>query len=160
MKPLTLGKVPRRSIAANSNGARLTGTPLKIAGIAAGYAKRGEGISKKLLATTLCGMSVEGGGFNERLSEARTAGAITTEGGMVYATSKGVERFGDAFKALSTTNEVLALWRPRLSGKSLQMFDHLVSLGGRSIIRPAPRGAKFSVTPEISATRVTDRPTR
>ena len=54
---------------------------------------------------------------------------------MVYATPEGMQRFGDAFKAPSTTDEVLALWRPKLSGKSLQMFDHLVSLGGQSISR-------------------------
>src|SRR6185437_6228157 len=63
--------------AANGDGPRLTGASLKIAGIAAGYAKRGEGISKKLLAT-LCGMKVDGGGFGARLSEARTANAIRT----------------------------------------------------------------------------------
>lgn len=120
--------------ASTSDGPRLTGTALKIAGIAAGYAQRGEGISKKLLAT-LCGMSVDGGGFNARLSEARTAGAIVTEGGEVFATPEGRTKYAGAFDAPNTTDEVLALWRPKLSGKALQMFEYLVSLGGRSISR-------------------------
>lgn len=114
-------------------GAKLTGNALKIAGIAAGYAQRGEGISKKLLAT-LCGASY-GGSFSARISEARTAGAIRTEGDAVYATSDGVAKYAGAFHAPETTKEVVALWRPKLSGVALQIFDHLVSLGGESIKR-------------------------
>lgn len=132
--PAYKAKASWHRLEADGDAPRLTGTGLKIAEIAAGYTKRGEGISRKLMAT-LCGMSESGGGFGARLSEARTAGAIWTEGGIVYATPEGMERFGDAFKAPETTDEVLALWRPKLTGKALQMFDHLVSLGGRSISR-------------------------
>jgi len=46
-----------------------------------------------------------------------------------------VQRFGDSFKAPDTTDEVLALWRPKLTGKALQMFDYLVRQHGRFVSR-------------------------
>ena len=122
-----------REAGATGSGGRLSGVALKIAGVAVGYALRGEGISKKLLAT-LCGVTM-GGSFSSRLSEARTDGAIRTEGNTVWATSEGVAKYRGEFAVPETTEEVLALWRPRLGGVALQILDHLVSLGGDSITR-------------------------
>jgi hypothetical protein len=121
------------SINSGNGDKKLTGASLKIAGVAAAYGRRGEGITKKLLAT-LCGVS-SGGSFSSRLSEARTAGAITTDGTMVYATPEGTECYAGAFKAPETTEEVAALWRSRLTGTARTIFDHLISLEGQQISR-------------------------
>ena len=112
---------------------KLGGVALKIAAIAAAYTLKGKGINKKLLAT-LCGSTI-GGTFSARISDARTAGVVVTDGPLVQATPEGIEQYGGAWHVPETTDEVLALWRPRLGGVALQILDHLVSLGGESISR-------------------------
>lgn len=134
-RPTLVARTPLAvsSIADVPTGAKLGAMASKIAGIAAGYAKNGEGLDKKLLAA-LCGATM-GGSFANRISEARIAGAITTEGSMVYGTPAGIAAYGNSFVVPTTTEEVLSLWLPKLGKVSRQILEYLVSLGGESVTR-------------------------
>ena len=50
-------------------------------------------------------------------------------------TPEGWATYAGSFQVPSTTDEVLALWRPRLGGVAVQIFDYLVSLRGEAISR-------------------------
>jgi len=115
------------------DGGDLTGKAMQIASIAAGYAQRGEGIDKKLMAAIL-GVPTNGSFYN-RLSEARQAGAIVTDGPTITATPDGIAKYSGKFKAPETTEEVLALWMPKLPGMAKKILEYLVGLGGESVTR-------------------------
>ena len=127
--------VPTQPAVFNGEAPKLGKMALMIAQIAAGYAQRGEGIEKKVLAA-MCGTAPNGSFYN-RLSDARVAGAITTDGSMVFATPEGRSAYADQFQAPETTEEVLALWMPKLGSASRAILTHLVSLRGEYISRTA-----------------------
>ena len=123
------------AMAAQAEGGKpLSGTALKIAQIVAGYGVQGKTLSRKVLAV-MCGATY-GGSFANRLSEARMAGAITTDrGAEVEATSEGVARYAGQFVAPETTAEVIGLWRSKLGKVALQIVETLAALGGEPIAR-------------------------
>ena len=116
----------------------LGGVALKIAAVAAGYGEKG--IGKKLLAT-LVGATM-GGTFSARFSEAKTAGAIQVEGSTVRTTPEGWATYAGSFQVPSTTDEVLALWRPRLGGVAVHIFDHWSACAAKRSARRAGRSRR------------------
>lgn len=118
-----------------TNGTRtLSGTSLKIAQIAAGYGASGKRIERSILAA-MCGV-VDGGSFSARLSEAKSAGAVLIDDGVVHATPDGVAAYAGQFRAPASTDDVLAIWLPKLGGVSRKVLEHLVSLRGAPVSRP------------------------
>lgn len=126
----TAGLSAQRSDGAASE---LTGKAMQIAAIAAGYAQRREGIDKKLMAAIL-GVPTNGSFYN-RLSDARQAGAIVTEGSTIMATPDGIAKYAGRFKAPESTEEVLALWLPKLPGMAKKILQFLVDRGGSEVTR-------------------------
>lgn len=113
---------------------KLSGTPLRIAQVAAAYEEYG-GIRRDLLAALLG--KTDGGTFSARLSEAKTAGAITVESGVVRATDTATRQFTGEFSLPTSTAEVLSMWEHRLRPGSIQrrIIDYLISEGGREVAR-------------------------
>lgn len=97
----------RRAKAIPGETGVLSGTARKIACVAAAYGRDGKRIRRDLLASML-GMT-DGGSFSGRLSEARTAGAIISDGGWIEATEAGQREYANGFRVPTTTEEVLAI---------------------------------------------------
>jgi hypothetical protein len=95
----------------------------KIAGILAAYYP--DPVKRSILAA-MCGR-VDGGGFGNNISECRQAGLIEdVSPGVLRATEKGAREFAGVFHAPTSTDEMLALWRPRLSGSAASILQYLV----------------------------------
>lgn len=99
----------------------------KIAGILAAYypdpVKRS--VKRSILAA-MCGR-VDGGGFGNSISECRQAGLIEDAApGFLRATEKGAREFAGVFHAPTSTEEMLALWIPKLSSSAAAILKYLV----------------------------------
>jgi len=77
------------------------------------------------------------GTFTTYLSDLRMGGYMEQRGdGLVYATDAGVEYFGgNVPDAPSTTDGVLAVWKPKLREGACRMLDVLVAAGGEPMSR-------------------------
>ena len=110
----------------------LSSVARQIAGILAAY--HPEPMKRSILAA-LCGV-VDGGSFSNRLSECRVAGLLEDpERGMVKATEECVRQFAGTFQAPANTEEVLALWAPKLGQLARQILRKLVDAGGEAVRR-------------------------
>lgn len=80
------------------------------------------------------GMKRSSGTFSDYKSLLKTSGCVQFADGLWYATEEGMRRAGTNIpKHPTTTAEVLALWMPKLRGKSKDMLNNLVALRGSSI---------------------------
>ena len=95
----------------------------KIAGILAGTYP--EPMKRSALAA-LCGR-VDGGGFGNDISSCRQAGLVEDVAtGVLRATEKGVREFAGVFHPPTSTDEMLELWIPILSGSAAKILQYLV----------------------------------
>jgi len=74
------------------------------------------------------------GTFSAYMSDLRK-GYIEERGGMVYATERGLEYCKHVPSAPSSTDEVLAVWEPKLRDGARRMLRHLVELDGNPITK-------------------------
>ena len=74
------------------------------------------------------------GTYRNYLSDLRTAGHIETRGNLMFATQSGLDYFGGNIPASpSSTEEVLAIWKPKLREGAKRILDVLVSKGGNDV---------------------------
>lgn len=73
------------------------------------------------------------GTFSAYMSDLRRREFIREEHGLVFATQEGLEYCQHIPPAPSNTEEVLAVWRPKLREGARRMLDVLVGLGGEAI---------------------------
>jgi hypothetical protein len=82
------------------------------------------------------GIKRTGGTFSDYKSLLRTSGCVRFDGGLWTATEEGMRRAGaDIPAAPSSTAEVLAMWLPKLRGKSKDMLRVLVDRNGETMTR-------------------------
>lgn len=82
------------------------------------------------------GMKRTSGTWGDYKSLLKTSGCLRIEGGLWYATGEGMRRAGaDIPAAPSSTAEVLAMWLPKLRGKSKEMLQALVAKNGEPMTR-------------------------
>ena len=63
-------------------------------------------------------------------------GYMVKNGGLLFATQVGMDYFGhDLPQAPQTTEDVLAVWKPRLRGGACRMLDVLVEAGGSPVAK-------------------------
>ncbi len=80
------------------------------------------------------GLQRTGGTFKTYKSLLATSGCVEIRDGLWYATVEGLRRAGaDNTKTPITTEEMLAVWEPKLRGKARDMLRHLVARGGREV---------------------------
>lgn len=82
-------------------------------------------VPRKRLAT-LVGMSPESGTFSDYMSLLRTQSLIAESGGGISLGPNGVELMADVEALPPTQEELVALWMPRLKGKSKVMLQALI----------------------------------
>lgn len=75
------------------------------------------------------------GTFTTYLSDLRRGGYIEERNGEVYATAAGLEYCKHVPSAPTSTDDVLAIWKPKLRDGARRMLDVLVMAGGRFIDR-------------------------
>jgi hypothetical protein len=76
-----------------------------------------------------------GGTFSSYLSSLRTAGLIEEDGANVRTSQAGFDYLGEDVPAPATTDEILALWRPRLKAGAGRMLDALLDVYPDSMTR-------------------------
>lgn len=132
-KPAKFDDSTLKRVVTNGNGEEMNlGTAsTKIAVVAAGYGE--QGVEKKLLAA-ICGYPPNGSFYN-RISDAKMAGAVTVDGTRVYTTPAGTAQYGGQFTVPTTTEEVMALWMPKLGGAAQKILQYLVDQGGEYVTR-------------------------
>jgi predicted transcriptional regulator len=75
----------------------------------------------------LMGVKATTGTFSNYLSEARARGYVRDRGDAIALTPEGLNRLGkDRPSAPNSTEEMLSLWTPRLSGQAGKILRHLV----------------------------------
>jgi uncharacterized protein len=72
-------------------------------------------------------MKSSGGSYNTYLSTLRTNNLIKEEGDFVSATEEGIQLLGVSPESPKTLEELHSMWRSKLSGKTKDMFDILIS---------------------------------
>ena len=75
------------------------------------------------------------GTFTTYLSDLRRGGYIEERNGEVYATPAGLAYCKHLPSAPTTTDEVLAIWKPKLRDGARRMLDVLVAAGGEFVGR-------------------------
>ena len=70
------------------------------------------------------------GTFSTYLSDLRRGGYVREEHGILYATDEGLDYCKHVPAAPATTEEVLAIWNPKLRDGARRMLASLVELGG------------------------------
>lgn len=75
------------------------------------------------------------GTFSAYMSDLRRGNYIEERGGEVFATKTGLEYCEHVPAAPSTTEEVLAIWKPKLRDGARRMLDVLVDLRGEPILK-------------------------
>ena len=74
------------------------------------------------------------GTFTTYMSDLRKGGYIEERGGLVFATDAGSEYFGgNVPNAPQSTDEVLAVWEPKLRGGARRILKVLVDAGGEPV---------------------------
>lgn len=126
-----------------ANGAAVSGdaaagdlgkTPRQMLQVLASWTAAGRGITRGMLAASV-GVKADTGSFRQYLSALRTAGFLREEGELLWTSEAGMDAAGEVPQASSTTEEVVALWKPKLGKTPAQMLDALVSVGGESMSR-------------------------
>lgn len=84
-------------------------------------------ISRAQMAT-LAGLSPKSGSFSNYLSNLRIAGYIEDSAGGFIATDDGLLLLGDVDLSPSTTEDLVALWKPKMVGAAKRMLDELVAI--------------------------------
>jgi hypothetical protein len=74
----------------------------------------------------LAGFSPSGGTFSDYLSKLRLAGFISENGNGIHITDEGLENVGHIPTLPSSTDELLAMWRPKFKAGVGKMLDVLV----------------------------------
>jgi hypothetical protein len=69
------------------------------------------------------------------VSEAKSAGAVSVDAGVVHATADGVIAYAGQFNAPQTTAEVMAIWMPKLGAVGRKILERLVDHKGKPIAR-------------------------
>lgn len=90
-------------------------------------ASHADGLTWRQIAT-LAQMKHSGGSFSTYKSALRTHGCIDERGERVYLTELGHQLAGDV-AAPVTGADLVAFWKPKLSGKAKQMLEVVVALG-------------------------------
>lgn len=98
-------------------------------------ASHADGLTWRQVAT-LARMKHSGGSFSTYKSALRTHGCIEERGERVYLTELGHQMAGDV-GAVVTGAELVAFWKPKLSGKAKQMLEVVVGLGPSGAISRA-----------------------
>lgn len=76
------------------------------------------------------------GTYSNYLSSLRTGGLLIEKDGLLYATEQGVEVAGTTRQPTpTTTEEVLAIWRPKLKKGARALLDILVRHNGEEVTR-------------------------
>lgn len=73
------------------------------------------------------------GTFSAYMSDLRRAGLIEEDGQFVRATQQAVEQFGTDHPMPKSTEEVVAVWAPKLRNGARRMLEALISRGGEPI---------------------------
>lgn len=124
-------RVPQELLAAGEQPP-LRQVSKNMAGVLAAYYP--EPLKREVLAA-LMGLR-DGGNFSARLSDLRIRGWLDEPGrGIVKATEECAREFAGAFQAPTSTDEVLALWKPKLRDVCGQMLDFLVQQYPRIVRR-------------------------
>jgi hypothetical protein len=74
----------------------------------------------------LAGFSPSGGTFSDYLSKLRLAGFISENGNGIHITDEGIASVGQVPELPSSTDELLAMWRPKFKAGVGKMLDVLV----------------------------------
>jgi hypothetical protein len=74
----------------------------------------------------LAGFSPSGGTFSDYLSKLRLSGFISENGNGIHITDEGLQNVGDIPPLPSSTDELLAMWRPKFKAGVGKMLDVLV----------------------------------
>lgn len=82
----------------------------------------------------MSGVKRSGGSFGTYKSSLVTSGLIQIDNGLWFATDEGIEHAGDNIApAPTSTEEVLALWKPKLRPGAIRMLDVLVAHSGEAV---------------------------
>lgn len=104
--------------------------------LAALVAFRDKGLTKLQLGT-LVGMKHTGGTFNDYLGTLRRTDLVTVASGLIYPTAAGETFIGDqALDAPASTEEIVALWRPKFKAGARKIFDLLIEKHPRALTKP------------------------
>ena len=126
---LTLGGVPTNG----ANGVKIKKGARKMLAVLASQVR---GITKLQLGT-LTGMRHTGGTFGDYLGTLRRNGLVLVHAGAISITPDGREFIGDAALAVpTTTEEVLALWRPKFKAGARKILDLLVKAFPAALDKP------------------------
>lgn len=80
------------------------------------------------------GVKRTGGSFSSYKSNLVTAGLISVNGGLWSATAEGMAYIGsNGTQSPQSTEEVLAIWKPKFRPGAARMLDVLISYGGESV---------------------------
>ncbi|TGJ99822.1 DUF87 domain-containing protein [Leptospira langatensis] len=73
------------------------------------------------------------GTFSQYKRKLKVLQLLEERGGLIYATQKGIDELGVVLPSPKNTEEVLAIWNPKLSDGARRMLNCLVQLRGESI---------------------------
>jgi len=74
------------------------------------------------------------GTWSTYLSRLRSGGLIRAENNLLYVTSEGLEKAGaSGHSSPSTTEEVLAIWKPKLSSGARKILDAILARQGQPV---------------------------
>lgn len=121
-KPIAPSNGNGSDITLNSTAQRILGT------LAAWYPKS---LTESQVAS-MNGLKARGGAWGKVLRDLRAAGMIES-GNPLKATEKGVEHADVDIAVPQSTDEVLNLWRPKLSGTAAKILDVLVAQKGNGV---------------------------
>lgn len=137
-KPATKPRTARVSPSRASNGASNGAVKIKKGArrMLAALAARTEPTSKLQLGT-LIGMKHTGGTFNDYLGTLRRSGFVIVDRKGIQITADGEAFIGDEALAVpTTTEEVLALWRPKFKQGARKILDLLVENFPNALTKP------------------------
>lgn len=101
--------------------------------IAALVAWTDRGLSRQQLASHV-GIKAHGSSIRTYLSTLRSGGWIREAGGRFYASDLALAQYSDLAPGVpTTTEEVLALWKPKIGKTPAQILDIVVEAGGEAV---------------------------
>lgn len=84
---------------------------------------------------TLAGLSSKSGTFSTYISSLRMAGFIRDDADGFVATDEGLQTLGDVDLSPTTTEDLVALWLPKMTGAAKRMLEELVRIYPEAISR-------------------------
>lgn len=135
-----------RPAEASSEAGALGGGPMRMLGALAGYP---DGRATRVQLGMLSGFTPSGGTFAKYLSQLRSADLVRGDGSMIQITAAGQRAVLDAngFKPIAiSSQEIISLWRGKLTGGPRKMLDALIEVYPKGLSR-ADLGARTAFEP-------------